>query len=470
MFAIDRFILLLRDLRRNQAGMALPTAMFAMIASMGLAGAAMMSSVNVQQGSARDNDSKSAIAAADAGANVALLRLNRYASALGPSSPCLAVSNGKLVLSGVATDGWCPAVSGTVGGSTYVYRATPVTPSTTMSVVATGTADNVSRRIAITYKTTTVGSALAKEGLIGIDDVQIDNNADARVGVGTNGNVYVENNGNVCGNIRHGVGKKTEIDNNGTQCAGYQVTEGNVTLPPVSSFMPTDIATNNHNYRLVTCTKITSTTREPSGCQTDTYTGKWGSTEPWNPATRTIYASNNTMLTLGGGDYWICRLYIRNNSHLVMADGAQVRLFFDTPENCGIKAGEKQIDINNNASITSTGYQPEFGKFDVPGLYVMGSEKISTSIEFSNNMNKKEEEEGLGNEFLVYAPNSHIVVKNNAIYRGVIAGKTVHLDNNAIVMQDEGFKPPQIGGATIFERQSYVECTGATASPPNASC
>ena len=462
MFAIDRFILLIRDLRRNQAGMALPTAMFAMIASMGLAGATVVSSVNVQQGSARDSDSKSAIAAADAGANVALLRLNRYASALGPSSPCLAVSGGKLVLSGASADGWCPAISGTVGGSSYVYRTTPATTST-MSVVATGTADSVSRRVALTYKTTTVGSALAKEGLIGVDDVEIDNNADARVGVGTNGNVHVHNNGNVCGNIRHGVGKKTQIDNNGTQCAGYQITEGNVTLPPVSSFMPTNIATENDNERLVTCTK-TKEPREPPGCQTDTYTGKWGSSEPWNPApgSRMIYASNNTTLTLGGGDYWICRLIIKNNSHLVMADGAKVRIFFDTPENCGLQAGEKQIDINNNADVTASGYQPDLGKFDVPGFYVMGSEKFSTTIEFSNNSGT--------NEFLLYAPNSHILIKNNATYTGVIAGKTVHLDNNAIVRQDEGFEPPQIGGAKIFERQSYVECTGATASPPNAGC
>lgn len=458
--AIDRFILLIRDLRRNERGMALPAAIFAMVASIGLAGAAVMSSVSVQRGSMRDSDSKNAIAAADAGASVALLRLNRYATAFSTATPCLGVSNNSLVLSGTAADGWCPPISGTVGDATYVYRSTPATTGT-MSVVATGTSDAVSRRVAVTFKTTTVGSALGKEGLIGVDDVEIDNNADARVGVGTNGNIHVHNNGNVCGNIRHGVGKKATFDNNGTQCKGYGVTEGNVSLPPVSSFMPTDIATNNSNYRLVTCKK-TSPVKEPSGCQTDTYTGKWGSTEPWDPNTRTIYASNNTTLTLGGGDYWVCRLYIRNNSHLVMDADAQVRIFFDTPENCKMKAGEKQIDINNNADVTASGYQPEIGKFDMPGFYVMGSPTMQTTIEFSNNSGN--------NEFILYAPNSHIVIKNNATYTGVIAGKTVHLENNAIVRQDDGFKPPEIGGATIYERQSYVECTGATASPPNAGC
>lgn len=460
MLVIDRFILLIRDLRRNERGMALPAAMFAMIASLGLAGAAVMSSVTTQQGSQRDSDSKSAIAAADAGASIALLRLNRYASALGPTSPCLAVNNGTLVLSGTSADGWCPAISGSIGDSSYVYRATPPTAGT-MTVVATGSSGEMSRRIAVTYKTTTVGSALSKEGLIGLDDLKIDNNADARVGVGTNGNVTIKNNANVCGGIRHGVGKKPFIDGNATQCTGYGVTEGNVSLPPVSSFMPSDIATNNSNYRLTMCTKLTATVREPTGCQEDSYSVKWKPKEPWYPDARTIETSNGTTLTLGGGDYFICRMYIRNNSHLVMKEGALVRVFFDTPENCGIKAGEKQIDINNNADITATGYQPEVGKFDMPGFYVMGSETISTKIEFSNN--------GTTNEFILYAPGSEVLIKNNASFTGVIAGKKVHFEK-ATLKQDEGFKPPEIGGATIFERQSYVECTGATATPPNASC
>ncbi|HEX7278059.1 MAG TPA: hypothetical protein VF255_00420 [Solirubrobacterales bacterium] len=461
MSVIDRFILLIRDLRGNERGMALPTAIFAMVASLGFAGAAVISSVNLQQGSHRDGDSKGAIAAADAGANVALMRLNRYANAFSAATPCLGVSSNMLVLSKASADGWCPAISGKVGSSSYVYRSTPAVDSTTMSVVATGTSGTVSRRVAITYKATTVGSALGKEGLIGVDKVEIDNNADARVGVGTNGDVYTHNNGNVCGNIRHGVGKKATFENNATQCKGYGISEGNVTLPPVSSFMPTDIATNNSNFRLFTCTQ-TSPTKIPTGCQSDTYSGKWGSSEPWSSSLRRIYASNNATLTLGGGDYWVCRLHISNNTHLVMADGAKVRIFFDTPENCNMKSGEDQIDISNNADITSTGYQPEVGKFDVPGFYVMGSTTKASTIDFSNNVGTS--------EFILYAPNSNIEISNNAVFTGVIAGKTVHLNNNAVVRQDAGFEPPKIGGATIFQRQSYVECTGATASPPNANC
>jgi hypothetical protein len=447
-------------LARSESGMALPTALFATIASLGLASAAVMSSVDVQHGTKRDSASKNAIAAADAGASIALLRLNRYASAFTTSTPCLGLTAETLVLTGTSAGGWCPQVSGTVGSAGYSYWVGPVEAGGNRAVVAVGTADSVSRRVAINFKTTTTGSALGSEGVIGIDEVEIDNNADARVGVGTNGSVHVHNNGNICGSIRHGVGKpKTDFDNNGTQCKGYVETEANVTLPAVSTFMPSDIATNNSNYRLLKCTKA----NVPAGCQSDSYVDKHGNSYPESPwSSRKISVGNGATLTLTGGDYFVCSLFLDNNSHLYIGASAQVRIFFDTPESCKLKTGARQIEVQNNADIVATGYQPTIGQFNVPGFYLMGSPTIRTEAYWSNNAG--------GAEMVLYGPNTDIELNNNATYTGVIAGRTVHLDNNAIVKQDAGFKPPQIGGATIFERQSYVECTGAVASPPNANC
>ena len=69
--------------------MALPTAIFAMIAVTALGSVAVLSSVEAQRGTARDHDSKEAIAAADAGANIALLRLNRFQSSISAVKPCI---------------------------------------------------------------------------------------------------------------------------------------------------------------------------------------------------------------------------------------------------------------------------------------------------------------------------------------------------------------------------------------------
>jgi hypothetical protein len=443
--------------------MVLPSALFATLAAFGLASAAVIATVTVQQGTTRDHSSKEAIAAADAGASVAMMRLNRYANALGPGTPCLGISGSTLTLTSAAADGWCPEATGTVGGSTYAYRITPQTGSA-MTIVATGSSGGVSRRIAISLTASTVGSALESAGVIGLDDITLENNTDIRVGVGTNGDVNLQNSATICGNIRHGVGKKANFTNNSGQCNGYGITEGNQSLPPVSSFMPTDIATNNYDKWLVKCTK-TSPTKEPPECESDSYiaNGNKGftSTVPWDPTTRTISTGENSTLTLSGGDYFVCRLVLSNNSHLIMAAERHVRIFFDTPENCGLSAGAEQLSVSNNTDIQATGNVA--GSTDLPGLYMMGSSSIPTQAVFQNNS-------GTTNEFILYAPNTNIYIENDATYKGVLAGKTIKLSNNATVEQDAGFKPPQIGGATLYSRQSYVECVGGAGSPPNANC
>ncbi len=457
---IDRFVLLVRDLRRDQSGMAVATALVAMTVAFTFASAAVVYSVNTQHGTVRDHDTKEAIAAADAGANVALMRLNQFSTALNASNPCVG-SGGYLVVRGAEADGWCPQLSGTVGGATYSYRVGPTEAACgeyTSCVVAVGTSNKVNQRVEVTLDSTPVGGPFSDAGVVGNGDIVLENNADIRVGVGVNGNVSLSNGASICGDIRHGTGKKLTFENNSSQCSGYVQTEGNETLLPVTSFMPEDIATNNSNGRLAKCTS----TGVPAGCQSDSYSKSWKSTVPWNSTTRTIEPAQNSTLTLSGGDYFICRLNLGNNSHLIMAEHATVRIFFDTPENCGITAGEAQVKVENNADITSSGYNGE-GKYEVPGLYLIGSTTIPTTVEFKNNA-------GSTNEFVLYAPNSDIYLRNHATYKGAIAGNNIYLDNHATVEQDEGFEPPNFGGSILYSRQSYVECTGATASPPNADC
>jgi hypothetical protein len=453
--------------------MAVATALVAMTIAFTFASAAVVYSVNTQRGTVRDHDTKEAIAAADAGANVALMRLNQFSKAVNTASPCIGMSGTTLVVTKAEVDGWCPQINGTVGKATFSYRVGPSTAACTEStscVVAVGTSDGVSRRVEVNLGTTSVGGAFSRAGVIGNDDIVLDNNADIRVGVGTNGNVKLSNGASICGDIRYGTGKKLTFENSSSQCSGYVKGEGNETLPQVSSFMPSTIYTENSNFRLLMCTTETSTTKLPTGCQSDSYTKSWGTTVPWNPSltAKTIEPAQNSTLTLTGGDYLICRLYLGNNSHLIMGAGAAVRIFFDTPENCKMQSGEAQILVENNADITSSGYQVGESKYSLPGLYVTGSSTIATKIIFSNNSNGQNQEST--NQFVLYAPNSNVYLENNVTIKGAIAGKTVYLSNHAKVIQDEGFKPPALGGSNLFTRQSYVECIGATASPPNASC
>jgi hypothetical protein len=480
----------LHELAKSEHGMALPVALFAMIASMALAGAAVVSSVDVQQGSKRDSGSKSAIAAADAGANVATMRLSRYANSL-DSSPCLAESAGTLVTSEPAADGWCPPVVGTVGSAAYSYRVSPagslgegLCGEYDLCIVSTGTVDGVSRRIEMTFDESTIagtdeeggteeedgGSGLGTEGLIGEDGIEINGkSADIRVGLGTNGDVTNNAHVKVCGDVRVGIGKNNDAE----LCGGYKEYEGNVDLPPVSGFMPGDIATNNSNNRLRKCVS----TNNPVDCQKDTYTGNWKSKPPFDANTRSIEIGAGDALTIGGGDYWICQLTLGGHSELIMPAGAHVRFFFDTPENCKMSAVATQISTAGSTKIVSTGYQTSTGNYAMPGFYLLGSPTTATRVNLGGNNSS--------NELIIYGPDTVMEISGNASYKGLIAGKYVYVNGNAKMKNDTGFElPPELQpppadeeedveetpGVRYFTPQSYFECTGGVASPPNASC
>src|SRR5690349_6972397 len=133
---------LLQRLGSDERGMALPIALLSMIAGTALASAAVIASVNVQQGSHRDSSTKSAIAVADAGANIARMRIDRYAAVLA-IHPCMRL-NASGVLEGSEAEGddWCPEVTGTVGGGKYSYRVSPAGSTCgeyKLCVVSTGT-------------------------------------------------------------------------------------------------------------------------------------------------------------------------------------------------------------------------------------------------------------------------------------------------------------------------------------------
>jgi hypothetical protein len=480
----------LRLLVGSERGMALPTALFAMVASVGLASAAVIATVDVQQGSKRDSGSKSAIAAADAGANVATMRLNRDAAEL-ETAPCLEGATPEA--------GWCPPVTGTVGGAEYSYQVSEAGAGCgefTLCVAVTGTAGEVTRRVLVSFNQGPgapgggsggeggsseeggegEGGGTPPEGVIGQDSITLSGNADIRVSIGTNGNLVSSGNANVCGNIRHGIGKEWSHSGNASQCNGYEVIEENSTLPSVSSFMPSDIETNNSNARITTCKSGL-----PVGCQSDTYNGKWTSTSPFNPSTRRISLSGNTSLTFGGGDYWLCSMTLSGNSELIMAAGAQVRFFFDTPEHCGTG---NQISFSGNTKISATGYQPGEGQFNVPGFFLMGSPTTSSSVSISGNASTS--------EFVIYGPDTGISLSGNGVtYKGLVAGKTIAISGNGATFdQDEGFElPPYLnpwfkektepgseggegepGAPSVFTPQFYVECSGEATPTPDANC
>jgi hypothetical protein len=426
--------------------MAVPTAIFAMVASMGLAGVAVMSSIDAQHGTKRDRNSKAAIAAADAGAGVALLRLNRFTSSLSEANPCVGPSGEFLTPSG----GWCPATeSESVGNASFSYMVSAFEEDTPLSVIAVGTAGGVSRRIEVGLVSYNGDEVFADENLIGQDNITIEGDSDVRTSLGTNGDIVKNgNSATICGDVRHGVGKGAPQPD----CDG-EVTEGFKNLPPV--IPPDDIATNNSNCRLA------DDCEDPN--EEDTYSKKRTATKPWDPETRKISLSGGSSLTMGGRDYFICELEIQSGE-LIMAAGedVNVRIFFDTPENCGLSAGATQVMIAGNGRVKSTGYNPDEGKYALPVFFLLGSPEIPTRVELTGNSTT--------NEMLIYAPYSEIDIGGTGTLIGMAAGKSLKIHGSPTIISDPGIAPPAIFYESLWERTRYVECIGATGSPPDANC
>jgi hypothetical protein len=442
MAAIDRFILLVRDARRNESGIAVPTALMALIASFALASVAVMSTVDVQQGTKRDHDSKEAIAAADAGANIALLRLNRYLPLLSATKPCVG-PNGEYQS---ASGGWCPAVPAEqVGGATYSYRISAFTEAGTINVVSVGASGTVSRRVNVSLKTSAPKSVFAKERLIGQDEIEIvGTSTRIETDFGTNGNIVVGGSPVLCGNDRVGPGKSGP-----TPSCGKTKTEGTQNLPPIS--VPSNIATYNDNCRLeMICTG------EKAG-QIDTYSKRVSGKNPWDDDIKKIDIASNEQLTMGGRIYWVCQVEVQGT--LYMPAETAVQIYVDTPEHCGLKAGDTQVTIGAQAKVESSSYNPTQGRYEVPAIYVLGNGGV-----------KMEGAPESSNEVMIYAPYSDITIGGKASWTGMLAGKTIKIHGNPTIKSDPNLKLPENNVATLFERTRYVECTGATASPPDANC
>lgn len=438
--AIDRFLLLVRDLRRNERGIAVPTALMALIATFAISSVAVMSTVDVQQGTKRDHDSKEAIAAADAGANIALLRLNRFLPSLSVANPCVGPNGESLTPSG----GWCPATTTeAVGGATFSYTVSAYGGAgVPLNVISVGSSGTVKRRVNVGLTTSDGQSVFAEEKLIGQDGITASGNFKIEADIGTNGNIIQSGgSGTICGDERHGIGKGAPTPS----CSGVK-TEENRELPAI--IPPANIATENAN-----CMLAQKCTSGPYAGKVDTYTKK----NPWNAATRTIDVGGQGTLTMNGNDYFICQLKIGPGT-VYMSAQAHVRIFIDTPENCGLSPGATQVDISGNGNIISSGYNPGQGIYEIPAIYVLGNGAVSIGANSGTN------------HVMVYAPESAIDFGGGATWIGMIAGKSINLHGNPLFKSDPNLKEPDITYSGQFQRNRYVECTGPSASPPNASC
>lgn len=438
-----------------ESGMAVPLVLAVLVIGLSLGSAAVVASVQVQSGSIRDEDSKSAIAAADAAVAEAVFRQNKVPTAGG--NRCLVLGSGATLVPGPpAADGWCPAVSGSVGTASWTYRVrhlAPVNGTETLEVVGTGTSDGVSRRVEVLARTENGGNPFSANAVVGKDFINLDAGAHINGNVATNGDITINSSATLCGTAQIGTEPGDTLNllgsgkHGGSGCpqSTYPVVKADTTLAPVfQGFVPS----YNSNGRF-----FSQDLRTDSGVT-------------WDSATRTLNIGGSSSLTLGGTNYSLCRLRMDSNSTIYIAAGADVRIYFDTPENCNQSSGVTQMELDSNTRIVPSSGNPSHAAF----LFVGSTSTPPRETRVLLDSNSGGGGASCESFFVLYGPNTDIRLNSNSYWCGAVAGKSVHMDSNSDIIGLAGAAGFPLPAALLYRSIRYVECVGAATTAPDQGC
>jgi hypothetical protein len=451
----------------DQAGFAMPVVVAVSALLVFVATAAVTSGLNATTGAHEDRQVKVSRQAADSGMEMALFHLNTIAA--GQTLPCVTRNaDGSYAMANYAAGNqWCPPVTETLAdGSTMTYQISAEEPQPNTSpqqvkrkIVATGTYVGEQRRV---YSELLAVRGVVNGGVYGItarDQIMFENfakagSADDTVHVRTNGNIILKNSAQICGNATPGPGKTVSTERDDNVCPGFSKAPAATPLPPETFYdygPEHDAAWNVNDNSRLGCT--------PAGPAKDVCTQASGIT--WDETKRELIVGNNATLTLSGNVYSLCRLNLKNGSRVYIAprpSDSPIKFYFNSPDACFGQT--ENIMIENGWGITNNNTDPTTLQF-----YVRGSTSQDTKVNIKNNA-----QGAAATPMLIHAPNSEILLENNAGMFGSLVGKTVHMKNSALLSNDPNANDADQSAALVYQPTGHRECSPVASTTPDSGC
>jgi Tfp pilus assembly protein PilX len=450
---------------RCERGIALATALAALAVTGVLSASFAAAAVRLSGTSDGSRDDKRALAAADAGLEAAVARLNATPTQV--QNKCFTTAFVDPV------GGVCPAQGPEEmgNGANFTYRVTPVlttdgvcagVPLTNASV-ATGGVNTVAQRCVTSVgvangRTRRVQARVAsyegapvfpKPGILGLNSVAAGNNVNIGGYIGTNGQVTLGTNAAVQ-TVELGPGAPNPIIGGGAtiqQVYHRSQAEGNFVLAPIDFG---NSASTNNNLRI------------SSGL--DTNSGPLSYTH----ATRDLSVGGS--LTLGGGTYNFCRLTMNNNTQINVAAGARIRIFIDSPDRpgsgcipAGMTAAQARAAGYGSMSLGNAAVFSNTNREDSLQIYIYGWNDGTQTIQFNNTAVLKA---------AIYAPQTTIVFNNSAqLYGGIVAGGIDFRNGGTFTW---GAALSELRGDMVahYVRTAWTECRRqpTVATDPRSGC
>jgi hypothetical protein len=440
----------------DQAGYAMPTVVVVSALLMLVGALAIASGFNATTSSNRDRQVKVSRQAADSGLELALFHLNAVMA--GQTLPCATRdAAGNITMTGYDASGqWCPPVTDTVAdGAMVEYQISKEAPiagtnpqQVVRKVVATGTYLGQQRRVYTEIRAFRGITGFFISGIQAKDQITAENNAVINGDVRTNGNIEMKDHASICGSITYGPGKSLSDSSDQSFC--NETSRGPATSQ--LSFDPYDQAhndawTTNNNSRLGCGGGPTKDVCTDSG------------NVKWDASKRELIVENAATLTLSGDVYSLSRLNLKNNSRLFIAPrDTPLKIYFGSPSQCGGQT--EPIMIENGWGITNNNTSPTTLQF-----FVRGSSTTTTKVNIKNNTAIP-----AATPIMIYAPNSEVLLENNAAFNGGLVGKTVHLKNNVQFNFDPASLPPGGSTALVYQPMQHRECSPQTSGAPDSGC
>ncbi len=462
---------MLRRLRHEQDGVAMIVAIGALGALLILSTVAFSASSTFNESSNTDRSARGAFQSAEAGLDVATYRINNLVPLGGEALSCVASVETKLA------NGSCVSQGTLTSGATWSYQVTPELNESNYNqllpggkcagfpiefdadaqdltlrsrcITATGTAFGETRRVQArlalftgTSEESGGTSLFPVGGIIGLDGVSIKNSGKFYSSVASNGQVELKNASFITGTATLGPGAPAPILHNNSRIGPstsspavvYRTAaQGPWVLAPVDIGNTATVNVNGPNSWTLS-----------NGAQV-TYNATYREAE-----------FNNGKVTLKGGDYNFCKLYMNNSTEFYIATGAKVRIFIDSPtrSGSGCRSGTGTFTVKNSFKLMADESNAQVQ------IYVYGGDVNGNPAVDINN----------SSEFhaLIHAPLASVEFKNSMKFYGAINAKRVEFKNasdfyfptNGISGLTPNTQTPQ-DTLTLFQRSAWRECQSA---------
>ena len=449
----------------NDAGFILPTVVIVVLIVTLLAGTAITVAMQSSTSTTRDNNDKAALAAAEAGLQIATYRVTQLkpearqcinnSEKLEPKSPEITCASSWESLGNGASFRYFTTQALTAANECNGEKIVVKTNITQRCVTSEGKVNGVEpyTRLQTRIESAIGESLFSVKGILGLEEVLVNGSVKATAVVTSNkkikgeGSAAFEKGFEICPEGKFEPTAGTERNKSGVTVGGVGGMLSNPPLEktrsastcPITAPIPTSHPTagENEDYRI------------SSGEDPATKEG-WNNPEYVGPNAYELTLGAGAELTMKGSRYYFCNFVDKSSGKLKIASGVKTEIFIDSHEdNSNCRAGTSKspsgiFKIEGNAHLENPN--------GPASLLIMVAGKGPVAIENSGSLKAS-----------IYAPEAEVLLSGSGTLTGAIVGKKVHLEAGSFIFseEDEALTVGSSSGGG-YSRKGWEQCTAGS--------